>query len=135
METLICLALAAYYEARSEPVRAQLAVAQVVLQRAEAAQYPDDVCQVVKQGEYGPNNVPIRHKCQFSFWCDGLGEMPRDRRAWRRAKAVAAVMLSGYRLPELQGALHYHASYVQPGWAGGMRHVATLGEHEFYAVR
>jgi spore germination cell wall hydrolase CwlJ-like protein len=130
--SFLCLALAVYYEARSEPIRAQIAVAQVIMQRVESERYPNDVCEVVKEGEYWPNGVPIRHKCQFSFWCDGEGETMRDRIARRRARAVASLVASGFRIPELTFSLHYHATYANPFWASKMRPVATIGNHIFY---
>ena len=126
------MALAVYYEARSEPLHAQLAVAQVIMQRTASPSYPDTVCGVVTQGEYGANGIPIRHRCQFSYHCDGKPERPRDRRAWRRARAVAALSLNGIvRYPALDGVLHYHAEYVTPVWSHGMSVVGVYGSHVF----
>ncbi|MEA2934849.1 MAG: hypothetical protein QOD74_1495, partial [Variibacter sp.] len=60
-----CLSNAIYFEARGEPVRGQIAVAQVVLNRAFSGYYPEDVCGVVYQNAH-------RHlSCQFTFACDG----------------------------------------------------------------
>ena len=133
MPELICLAMLVYYEARSESVRGQVAVAQVAMQRTESPRYPSTVCDVVKQGEYASNGLPIRHKCQFSFWCDGLGEVPRDARAWRRAKAIASIVYNGYRIPELSGALNYHAAYARRReWMAELVPVAIYGQHVFY---
>ncbi|HEY5624614.1 MAG TPA: cell wall hydrolase, partial [Gammaproteobacteria bacterium] len=47
---LLCLALAVYYEARSEPFLGQVAIAEVVLNRVGDPAYPADVCSVVQQG-------------------------------------------------------------------------------------
>ena len=44
-----CLASAIYFEARGEPLAGQLAVAEVILNRAEAGRFGDSVCEVVKQ--------------------------------------------------------------------------------------
>ena len=44
-----CLASAVYFEARGEPIEGQLAVAEVVLNRAQSGRYPRTVCQVVTQ--------------------------------------------------------------------------------------
>ena len=51
----ICLATAVYFESRGEPIEGQLAVADVVINRAASGRYPSDWCGVVKQ------------KAQFSF--------------------------------------------------------------------
>lgn len=44
---LKCLAQAIYYEARGEPLPGQIAVAEVVLNRADSKRYPSSVCGVV----------------------------------------------------------------------------------------
>ena len=46
-KSLRCLANAVYFEARSEPIRGQMAVAQVVMNRVFSDFYPNDVCGVV----------------------------------------------------------------------------------------
>jgi spore germination cell wall hydrolase CwlJ-like protein len=125
---LLCLAMAVYYEARSEPFEGQAAVAQVVLNRVESEHYPSTICEVVTQGG------TRRYHCQFSYWCDGKVENPRDRRAWRRAKVIAQLTYSGVLSTYAQEATHYHAVYVEPYWHDQMTPVATIGEHRFYAI-
>ena len=104
-----CLANAVYFEARSEPVRGQIAVAQVVMNRAFSGFYPNDVCGVVYQNAH-------RHlSCQFTFACDGIADVVNDPESWERAKRIAHETLDGKLwLPEIAKATHYHASYVQP---------------------
>ena len=79
-----CLATAIYFEARDEPVRAQIAVAQVVLNRAFTPYYPNDVCGVVYQ------NVHRRLACQFTFACDGKSKAIKEPDAWERAQSHRA---------------------------------------------
>lgn len=124
---LVCLALAVYYEARSEPFLGQVAVAEVVLNRAQSERYPDDVCEVVTQGG------TARHRCQFSYYCDGKPESPQNRRAWRRAMAIAKLTSNGVISAEVDAATHYHANYVSPFWRNHYSHVATIGRHIFYS--
>ena len=73
LESIMCLAMAIYFEARREPMVGQVAVAQVVMHRVYDHRFPNKVCDVVKEGYYYSwnKNIPIRDKCQFSFWCDG----------------------------------------------------------------
>jgi spore germination cell wall hydrolase CwlJ-like protein len=33
---------------------------------------------------------------------------------------------------EIGAATHYHATYVQPGWAERMDRIALVGDHIFY---
>ena len=123
---LICLALTVYYEARSEPMIGQVAVAQVVLNRVEHAAYPSTICEVVHQGG------TYRHRCQFSYWCDGKPETPSDYRAWRLAKVIAQLTHDGVLTADVEDATHYHADYSSPSWRKRMHLVATIGRHFFY---
>ncbi len=123
---LICLALTVYYEARSEPMIGQVAVAQVVLNRVEHTAYPSTICEVVHQGG------TYRHRCQFSYWCDGKPETPSDYRAWRLAKVIAQLTHDGVLTADVEDATHYHADYSSPSWRNRMHLVPTIGRHFFY---
>ncbi len=123
----ICLAKAIYFEARSESLRGQIAVAQVVLNRVKDPRFPNTVCGVVYQG------AERRNACQFSFACDGKSDIPTHRRAWAQARRLAAKVMKGQvRLKELEGVAFYHADYVQPKWAWFKRKVTRIGRHIFY---
>ena len=41
---LMCLALNVYFEARSDTMTGQYAVAHVVINRVQSSKFPDDVC-------------------------------------------------------------------------------------------
>tara|TARA_R110002124_G_C8876840_1_gene508141 strand:- start:148 stop:612 length:465 start_codon:yes stop_codon:yes gene_type:complete len=127
-EALFCLAQNVYFEARSQPLIEQVAVAQVVMNRVSSSAYPDTVCGVVYHNKY-PGKL---HRCQFSWWCDGLSDSPRDAKAWLEANQVASLVLSP-DFPDLVGnATHYHANYVNPSWSSSLESVATIGLHTFY---
>lgn len=130
---LACLALAVYYEARSEGFEGQAAVATVVMNRVADPRYPDTICEVVQQGPKSETGMPLRHRCQFSFYCDGLGEEPLDRRAYRKAQVIAKLVMNGtIRRPELDGVVHYHATWCPvPMWAANMTPVAIIEQHIF----
>jgi hypothetical protein len=122
-----CLANAIYFEARGEPVRGQIAVAQVVMNRVFSGYYPGDVCGVVYQNAH-------RHlACQFTFACDGIPDRITEPDAWARAKRISAATLDGtVWLPEIGKATHYHAYWVHPWWVRTMRKLARIGVHTFY---
>ncbi len=125
-----CLAEAIYFEARGEPVRGQMAVAQVVLNRAFSGKYPNTVCGVVYQ------NAHRYLACQFTFACDRHPDVVRQPDMWERATTIAAEMLDGKLwLPEVGKATHYHAYWVRPGWARDMNKLHKLGVHTFYRPR
>lgn len=123
-----CLAEAIYFESRSEPIRGQLAVAQVVINRLKNPAYPDSVCGVVYQ------NQNWRNACQFSFACDGIRDVVRDYAAWETAQELARSVLMGEAewLDDVGSATHYHATYVRPAWAGQMHRMVQIGVHVFY---
>jgi spore germination cell wall hydrolase CwlJ-like protein len=125
-----CLANAVYFESRSEPVRGQIAVAQVVMNRVFSGYYPGDVCGVVYQNAH-------RHlACQFTFACDGIPDVVTDQESWTRAQRIARETLDGKLwLPEIAKATHYHASYVHPYWVRAMRKNSKIGLHHFYRPR
>ncbi len=120
-----CLAMAVYFEARGEHPDAQLAVAEVVMNRVVDPRFAGDVCGVVKE-DWGP----AAHDCQFSFWCDGLPEKPADAVAWSTARDIAQKALDGDVLGH--GATHYHAVSVHPWWADTLEPVGMIGNHIFY---
>lgn len=125
---ITCLAMAVYYEARGEPVVAQLAVAEVVVNRVVSPVFPNNVCDVVKE-----DRGPRRWDCQFSFWCDGKPERPKEIEAWSTARDIAEMALSGVRGVRVgHNATHYHSTSVKPKWAENMTPVATFGSHIFY---
>jgi len=122
-----CLAEAIYFEARGEAVRGQIAVAQVVMNRAFSGYYPNTVCGVVYQNKY-------RHlACQFTFACDNNPDVIREPDMWERAKKIAKAMLDGQIwLPEVGKSTHYHAYYVHPSWVAEMKKLYKFGVHTFY---
>jgi len=125
-----CLAQNIYFEARSEPKAGKLAVAHVVLNRVDSRRFPSSVCNVVKQG-----GEMVRHRCQFSWWCDGKSDRPRDRRAWRESVGLAKLVLGGRTDDPTGGALWYHADYVSPNWRNMFREGPKIGRHIFYSVK
>jgi hypothetical protein len=125
-----CLARAIYFEARNQPYRGQVAVAQVVINRVFSGIYPRDVCGVIYQ------NAHRRLACQFTFACDGQPEVVTEWRSWRGAQRIARQTLDGKLYVQAVGtATHYHATYVHPYWVREMRRHAREGIHLFYRPR
>ena len=112
---------------------AQLAVANVVLQRVQSERYPDNICDVVRQGRTWKGK-PVRNKCHFSYWCDGKPETIANVDAYAEAVSAAELALQGVILLRTEGATHYHASYVTPYWALDERFslVGQIDNHVFY---
>ena len=51
---------------------------------------------------------------------------------WERAQRIAEAVYYGKRLPRLNGAIFYHATYVRPDWSKERQRVARIGRHVFY---
>jgi spore germination cell wall hydrolase CwlJ-like protein len=127
-----CLADAIYFEARGEPLRGQMAVAQVVINRVFSGYYPSNVCGVVYQNTHRHRRL----RCQFSFTCDGIPDRINEPDAWERAKRIARDALDGsFWLNDVGKATHYHARWVHPWWVREMRRLDRIGVHTFYRPR
>ena len=117
--TLTCMAVAIYFEARSEPIDGQMLVAETILNRVADERWPDNACDVIKQ----PN--------QFSFYSDGRSDRPSNLEAYTTAVLVAKEALDGHHLHT--GALYYHTTAVRPIWRHTLEPIGLVGDHIFYA--
>jgi hypothetical protein len=118
---LKCLAQAVYFEARGEPLDGQLAVAEVVINRAVSGLYPADYCEVVTQ------------PAQFSFVRHGrIPQADEGSAAWRRAIAVAQIAQQDLWESKANDALYFHATYVHPTWSRQKIQLAQIDTHIFY---
>jgi len=117
---LECLATGVYFEAKSEPLAGQLAVGQVIANRAQSGgRFPDSYCGVLFQ------------RGQFSFVHGrSLPSVPRSNRQWQTAVAIAKIVDQGLKESSVGDALFFHARYVSPGWR--MKRIASIGNHVFF---
>lgn len=126
-EALRCMAPNIYFEARGEPFLGKIAVGHVVLNRIANRRYPSNACAVIRQG-----GEARRYRCQFSWWCDGRSDQPRNAASWREAIFVAMLIHRGATKDPTGGALWYHADSVNPPWLRQMLRFAKIGRHIFY---
>jgi spore germination cell wall hydrolase CwlJ-like protein len=117
---LECLATGIYFESKSEPLSGQLAVGQVIANRANSGKrFPSSYCGVLFQ------------RGQFSFVHGrNLPSVPRSSRQWQTAVAVAKIVDQNLHESSVGNALFFHARYVSPGWR--LKRVASIGNHVFY---
>jgi N-acetylmuramoyl-L-alanine amidase len=117
---LECLATGVYFEAKSEPLAGQLAVGQVIANRAQSGgRFPGTYCGVLFQ------------RGQFSFVHRGhMPSVPHANRQWQTAVAIAKIVDRDLKESNVGNALFFHARYVSPGWR--MKRVAAIGNHVFY---
>jgi len=144
-----CLALNMYYEARSQGTAGLFAVSAVVLNRVNDSRFPNSVCEVVEQGpireswktrenkslpESKRKYYPIKNRCQFSWFCDGKSDTPRNKKMYQELLDLAKlIMYNELILVDItDGALFYHADYVTPGWAKTKQKTVEIQDHIFY---
>ena len=133
-----CLARNMYFEARGEGQTGIDAVAFVTINRVRSNRYPNTICEVVYQARRDRNGNPIRHKCQFSWYCDGRPDNVKQRdfeRLYRRAEFVYVNYYLNLAMKDTtRGSTHYHARRVNPHWSRHQNYqqVAAIGEHVFY---
>ena len=116
-----CIAVAVYHEARGESLEGQMAVAQVIKNRAMSGKYPSDWCGVVKQ------------PWQFSFVRHGqFPSVDVNSEAWRKAVGITRLAVANAVPSVPKDCLWYHANYVAPGWSNNLQRVEKIGAHIFY---
>ena len=127
--SLDCLARNVYYEARGESSAGQYAVAEVTMNRKASRFYPKTVCEVVYQKNWDP--LRKRYVGAFSWTEFDVIDAPAGP-AWQRAIKVAEDVYYQRRPATMHGALHFHATYIQPDWSKERQRVARIGKHVFY---
>ena len=135
-----CLAQNVYFEARNQPAAGQMAVMSVTLNRVNDDRFPNTVCGVVYEGPTRPSwkgtgeMIPIRHKCQFSWYCDGKSDEIKNKDTFEEILLLSELVISGTMsiMDITEGATHYHADYVRPAWAETKTKTIEIEDHIFY---
>lgn len=119
LESLFCLALNIYHEARGEPEVGQLAVAIVTLNRSVSRN--KNVCEIVLEKE------------QFS-WYNTRPRLvaPRDKYSWEKAKIIAKKSVRIHKLNNFDNIQYFHTRNVNPAWSKDFNQVMIIGNHIFY---
>ena len=136
----VCLAKNMYYEARNQGLAGQLAVSLVVMNRVKDDRYPNTICEVVEQGpvreSWKKNGVfyPIRNRCQFSWYCDGKSDEPKEPTTYGRLLDLSLdLVYDDLQVVDFtEGATHYHADYVFPEWRKTKTKTIEIEDHIFY---
>lgn len=120
---LTCLTEAIYREAKGQSPAGQLAVGQVILNRANDPRFPSDVCEVIYQRD--------ARRCQFSWVCHPRLSPPSPTEYASAARAAEQVLSN---LPDLtRGAIYFHDTSIS-GWPR-LRQTARIDNHIFYRDR
>lgn len=152
VDEMHCLAKNIYFEARGESTRGKVAVANVTMNRVDSPYYPNTICGVVYQAKHSTwwlkhhnRLVPVRHQCQFSWYCDGKADtlyltnikgevIKANMQSWLDSLSIAEASIKGEVVKVIPAdALWYHADFVQPYWSRSYVPVKKVGRHIFYA--
>ena len=139
-EHVKCLALNMYHEARDQGTAGKLAVSAVVINRVSDSRFPNTICEVIKQGPTRKSwrdpsvSYPIKNRCQFSWYCDGISDEVKDEKTYQKILDFARlIMHNDIQFVDItDGATHYHADYVKPDWADTKTRTTEIGDHIFY---
>lgn len=135
---IIWLSKNIYYESRNQSVAGMMAVAHVTVNRVFDTRFPNTIKEVVTQGPTVTNELgetwPVRHRCQFSWYCDGKEDEPHDIETYMQIQEFVVTFLENYdiMIDITEGSTHYHADYVTPEWAATKTRVVEIEDHIFY---
>lgn len=121
----LCLARTIYWESKNESREGMIAVGWVVLNRQRSEEFPSNLCEIVYQGGETP-------PCQFSWWCDGKSDRPREVENWARAQEVADLLLRDPPADPTDGALFFHSAGIEVPWMVERTRTRRIGEHVYY---
>ena len=155
---LKCMAENIYFEGRAEPMVGKIAIGHVVMNRIEDKRFPDTICGVIKQGPVRESwktrqhedlddservYYPRKHRCQFSWWCDGEKDtiwvqymngttIDSNNNAWRDSVHIALDTMAQTLYDNTGGATYYYAhNIVYPSWAKKFIVTEVIGNHTF----
>ncbi|MGD8107839.1 cell wall hydrolase [Pantoea sp. FN0302] len=121
---ILCLAMNIYHEARGEPLKGQIAVASVTMNRANWD--VTQICPVV----YAPKQFSWTHLKNNAF-----SYPAKEDKSWQRAQQIAHQIVNGELSDVTNGATYYHNQTVTPAWSSAFAQTAAIGNHIFYAKR
>ncbi|QEA39554.1 cell wall hydrolase [Pistricoccus aurantiacus] len=122
---ITCMARSLYWETKGQNAATMEAVANVMMNRLSSDEFPDTICEVVKQGgEQGA--------CQFSWWCDGRADEVKEEDSYLIVKEVTRKALNQQLEDRTDGALFFHQRSISPRWASAFLRTAEVGKLLFY---
>lgn len=133
-ESINCLIQNSYYEARDQDIDAITGVVHVSLNRWNDRRYPNDICDVIYQSKVDYYGRIILNQCQFSWYCDGKSDNPKNKVAYERVSEITkkAIILWYLNMDITDGSTHYHSIKVYPDWAPTLAYTKQIGDHKFY---
>ena len=143
---LKCMQENIYFESRNQSKRGMISTAWVTINRVRRSEWGDTICAVVKDAKLDSRGNPKRHQCQFSWYCDGLRDVPNlsnklEREAWEKSGRIAETMIMSCLMeydtdncpPDpTHGSVFYHSDKVKPEW--GYAKTVKIDNHQYYKL-
>ena len=133
---LACMAKNIFYEAGSESILGQAAVARVVINRVNHG-FAKTPCAVVYQSHIVEKIIDDEltkvKLCQFSWVCEDKTEPNKNSQRYKLAQQVAYDVMAydAYEDVVPKSTLFFHNLHVDPLWP--YKQVAKIGNHIFYS--
>lgn len=115
-----CIADVVYFEARGEPTKGKIAVANVIKNRLNDPKYPKSYCKVTHQ------------KGQFSFHWDRKPNIINDKRAYETARQIAIALVLNKLRDITNGAVSFKKVGIRSSSFYKLKHNVRIGKHDFY---
>jgi spore germination cell wall hydrolase CwlJ-like protein len=133
-EDMDCLSKNSYFESRNQSQIGVIATTHVVLNRVKSPKYPNNICDVVHQGKKDSRGNMVRNACQFSWYCDGLSDKPREIETYEKVQETTNLAVELYidGVDVTEGSTHYHTVNVRPYWAKHYFNTLRIDDHLFY---
>ena len=152
-DELHCLALNIYHEGRGESEVGKLAIAHTTLNRVKIGKprFRNNICDVVYQGKHwktgNGKRIPLKNKCEFSWYCDGKSDkinltdgrgniIPLNVQSWTESNEIAFAAITGQTVDPTNGADHYYNPELVrrvPKFAKVYKLVASVDNHVFHS--
>jgi spore germination cell wall hydrolase CwlJ-like protein len=119
-----CLADSIYFEAGNQSSLGKIAVANVVMNRVNHKNFPNNICDVVYQRS--------ESICQFSWACK-KPQLNRQSNHYQSIKFIAIDSYLGIQTDITDGSLFFHSKFIDPNW--NLKRTFQIEDHIFYKYR
>lgn len=126
-----CLAHNIYFEARGEPLKGQMAVGFVTLNRVRNKNYPDTICEVVTQSDIISNGIEV---CQFSWFCINGRERLNNQHLnpiYSKIYKLAGKLIDHKIDNFIPHKLNFYGVGITPYWTSPSKPSIRIGHHIF----
>jgi hypothetical protein len=149
MDEVLCLQTNIYFESRNQKNMGKIGTAWVTLNRLSHSNFKNTICGVVYTAQLDERGNPVRRKCQFAWYCDGMSDEPpidnpMERTAWESSGRLAYTMVRSCVMrvdaqdcpPDpTNGGLFFRSGNIKLDKNPYYAYTATIQDHTYYDIR